>query len=85
MKARARLVLEFPDASMAEAVAAAVRPDDGGYIRTRRTGKRIRAEASADNSMGLLHTLDDYLACISVAEKTSRAARLPGRKRRRRA
>lgn len=83
MKARARLVLEFADASTAEAVAAAVRPDDGRYVRTRRTGKTIRAEASSDSPMSLLHTIDDYLACISVAERTAREARPAGRRPRR--
>ncbi len=83
MKARARLVLEFPDALTAEAVAAAVRPDDEGYVRTRQTGKTIRAEASSDSPVSLLHTIDDYLACITVAERTAREARPPGRRRRR--
>lgn len=85
MKARARLVLTFPDASTAQAVAAAVSPDDDGFIRTKRTGKTLRAEASAASPMSLLHTVDDYLACISVAERTAAEARPPARERRRRA
>jgi hypothetical protein len=85
MKARARLLLAFPDGSTAAAVAAAVSPDDDGFIRTRRSGKTLHAEASADSPMSLLHTLDDYLACISVAERTALEARPPGRTRRRRA
>lgn len=85
MKARARLLLEFPDAATAKAVAAAVAIDDEGYIRTRRTSGTIRAEASADGALRLLHTLDDYLACVSVAERTAWEARLPARRPRRRA
>ena len=85
MKARARLELRFRDHATAEAVAASVRLDDEGYIRTRRKGATLSAEASAEGPMSLLHTLDDYLACVSVAERTAEAARPPARARRRRA
>ncbi len=85
MKARATLTLAYADAATAKAVAASVTPDDEGYIRTRRSGATITATASADGPMSLLHTLDDYLACVSVAEKTTEAARPRGRAPRRRA
>ena len=85
MKSRATLSLTFPDAATAKAVAASVSLEDQGYIRTRRQGAVITASASADETMSLLHTLDDYLACITVAERTREAARPPGRRRRRRA
>jgi hypothetical protein len=85
MRARATLTLTFPDASTAKAVAESVSLDDQGYIRTRRSGATITATAAADGSLGLLHTLDDYLACVSVAERTAEAARPRGRTRRRRA
>ena len=85
MKSSARLTLGFDDVDSARAVAAAVAVDDDGYVRTTRRGRTLIAEAAADGPMSLLHTLDEYLACISVAERTSKAARPPGRTRRRRA
>ncbi len=85
MKARAQLHLTFEDATTAEAVASSVALDDAGYIETRRRGRTVTAQATADSPMSLLHTLDDYLACVSVAERTAREARPPGRARRRRA
>ncbi len=85
MKSVARLTLTFDDVAMAETVAASVSLDDQGYIRTTRRGRTITAEASADGPMSLLHTLDDYLACLTVAERTAREVRPPGRARRRRA
>ena len=85
MKSTARLTLEFEDLAIAEAVAEAVAVDDEGYIRTARRGRTILAEAADDGPMSLLHTLDDYLACVSVAERTAREARPRGRGRRRRA
>ncbi len=85
MKSRATLTLTFPDAATAKAVAASVSPEDAGYIRTRRQGARITATATAEEPLKLLHTLDDYLACVTVAERTAEAARPPARTRRRRA
>ena len=85
MKARAQLRLTFEDATTAEAVASSVSLDDEGYIETRRRGRAITAEARADGTMSLLHTLDDYLACVSVAERTAREARPRERARRGRA
>ncbi|HYM39182.1 MAG TPA: KEOPS complex subunit Pcc1 [Thermoplasmata archaeon] len=85
MKARASLTLTYADAAQAQAVAKSVSLDDEGYIRTHRKGATITATATADGPLSLLHTLDDYLACITVAERTVEAARPRGRTRRRRA
>jgi hypothetical protein len=85
MKSRATLILRFPDAAVARAVADSVSLDDEGYIRTTRKGATITATATADGPLPLLHTLDDYLACVSVAERTSEAARPRARTPRRRA
>ena len=83
MRAHATLILTFSDAGTAKAIAESVGLDDEDYIRTRRRGATIMATARATEPLALLHTLDDYLACISVAERTAEAARLRGRTRRR--
>jgi len=85
MKTTARLTLAFDDPAQAQAIASAVALDDSGYIRTTRRGRTLLAASSADGPMSLLHTLDDYLACVSVAERTTQEARPRGRTRRRRA
>jgi hypothetical protein len=82
MKSTARLTLSFKDAATAQAVADAVSLDDEGYIRTTRRGRTLVASATADLTMSLLHTIDDYLACVSVAEQTAAEARTRGRARR---
>ena len=84
MKSRATLTLAFNDAAMAQAIAESVARDDDRFIRTVRRGQTLSAEAVADGPMSLLHTLDDYLACISVAERTAEVARPPGRRQRHR-
>jgi hypothetical protein len=84
MKSVAHVTLTFADAATAKAIAASVSLDDQDYIRTGRRGRTITAVATAENAMSLLHTLDDYLACLSVAERTVAAARPRARGRRRR-
>jgi hypothetical protein len=85
MKTTARVTLTFADVAQARAIASAVALDDSGYIRTTVRGRTLLATTSADGPMSLLHTLDDYLACVSVAERTTEEARPRGRARRRRA
>lgn len=70
MKITCRLEFEFADEKTALVVAAAVKADDENFVKTRVTGSKITARISAKSPMSLLHTVDDYLACLSVAEKT---------------
>jgi len=72
MKVRCRLEFGFPSAAKAESAARSVRVDDETYIRTSVEGRALIAEAEADSILGLLHTIDDYLACLAVAEKVLR-------------
>ena len=66
---RCTLVLEFPSPEEAEKVLRSVELDNQGYIATKVVGSAIHAEMSSTSLKSLLHTLDDFLACTSVAEK----------------
>lgn len=65
---RVRLLMEFPSEAAASNVARALEPDNEGFVRTRREGKILVADAEAQSIQALLHTLDDYLACLGIAE-----------------
>lgn len=67
-----RLDLEYRTEEEAERVARSVSMDDAGFIKTRREGRHVLSEATAPSAMSLLHTLEDYLACVSVAERIGR-------------
>ena len=69
------LELEYPDEARARAVHGALAPDNAPYVTARVEGSRVIAEATAENPMSLLHTIEDYLACVAVAEKAAGAAR----------
>jgi len=77
VRCTARLFLEFASEHEAERVARALEPDNLGFIETRRSGSRLEAAAQAATIPALLHTLDDYLACLAVAENMARSPR-PG-------
>ena len=69
MKSTCTLELGFPDEATARNIARALELDNAGYLETRVEGNVLHVTAEADNIMTLRNTLDDYLACISVAQR----------------
>ena len=69
------LEVAYGDAATARAVRDALAPDAAGYVRSRAEGPRVIAEMAADTPMQLLHTVEDYLACLAVAERAAHAAK----------
>jgi len=45
------------------------------FVRARIEGRRVIAEMEAPTPMRLLHTVEDYLACVAVAEEAVAAVR----------
>ena len=72
MKSTCTLEIELPDESAAQNIAKALELDNAGYIETRVEGSTIFAKAEAADIMSLRNTVDDYLACISIAERSVR-------------
>jgi tRNA threonylcarbamoyladenosine modification (KEOPS) complex Pcc1 subunit len=69
MRLKARLVLEYGSEEEAKAVAEALRPDNEGFVQAEVAGKSIEATVNSDTASSLRHTLDDFLACVKVAEE----------------
>ena len=69
MRIQCRLELEFKDEKTAQNVLNSVKPDDDGYIESKVDGNRIIAVAESDTILSLRNTIDDYLACVSLAKK----------------
>ena len=63
------IVLSFPSSDGAGKVLHAVEQDNGGYVDTKHEDDTIVAVINASTLKSLLHTLDDFLSCVSVAEK----------------
>ncbi len=77
----AEIRLSYQNEREAEAVAKAVAPDNievppGLYIETVRNGSDVLTKVECQTRLQtLIATIDDLLACVSVAEKTFNIAR----------
>lgn len=69
MEIKCRFILEYRDERDAEIIYRSVKIDDEDFVKSYLDGRRIIAEIDAYSIGSLLHTINDYLACISVAEK----------------
>lgn len=69
MKCNCSFSLEFENAETAKKVLDSVRLDNGEWISSRLEGNKIMCEAGSDTIGGLLHTAEDFLACVALAEK----------------
>ncbi len=68
-RVQCRLEFTYSSREVAERVLGAVELDNLPFVEARVEGKTLISETSADSLDSLIHTLEDYLSCISVAEK----------------
>jgi hypothetical protein len=69
MKATCDIILEFDDVEKVKTVMRSVKVDDFNFVKSSVKGKKLEAHIDSKSVSSLLHTLDDYLACISIADK----------------
>lgn len=69
MKAFCTVTLEFENAQKAQKVLQSIQADDQGFVKSTLNGKTLEAVIESKSVSSLLHTLDDYLACVSVADE----------------
>ena len=67
--------LEYADEDSAVAVHRALVPDNLDFVRARTEGRRVIAEMEGATPLKLLHTVEDYLSCVAVAEEAVAAAK----------
>ena len=77
----AEIRLSYENEREAEAVAKAVSPDNvevpsGLYVKTVRNGSEVHTTVECQTRLAtLIATVDDLLACVSVAEKSFTVAK----------
>jgi hypothetical protein len=69
MSVECTFTLEYDSPEEAEANAASLEPDSQGYLDITVEGCAVIAVARAETIPSLLHTVNDFLSCLSVAEK----------------
>lgn len=67
MRVLCTFTLEFESAEKAKKVLRSIEADDQGFLKSKVTGKKLKAVGESSSVSSLLHTLDDYLSCVSVA------------------
>jgi aspartokinase-like uncharacterized kinase len=63
------LEFNYSDEKMAKHVLTTVDVDNYGFVEASVEGSKVISRIQAKNLKSLLHTLDDYLSCITIAEK----------------
>jgi hypothetical protein len=69
MKVKCNIVIDFKDEIKSETVLKSIEVDNYNFVNSRRNGKKLEAFIESNSISSLIHTLDDLLSCISVAEK----------------
>ncbi len=69
MDVACEIVIEFDDIYKAKTVLKSIEVDNLDFVNSKINGKKLEATIKASSVSSLLHTLDDYLACVSVAMK----------------
>jgi len=69
MKVRCKIDIDFNSLEKAENIFKSIKVDDLNFVSSKVNSKHLIAEIEANSVSSLLHTIDDYLACVGVAEK----------------
>jgi len=69
MKAYCDIVVEYDDEKKAKTVLKSIEVDNFEFVNAQVKGTQLETHIESNSVSSLLHTLDDYLACISVAGK----------------
>ena len=69
MKISCDVKIEYDDEKKTETVLKSIEVDNLNYAKSQKKGKFLVTHIESNSISSLIHTLDDYLACISIAEK----------------
>lgn len=69
MKASCNLKIDLKTEEKAKKVLKSIKVDDFNFVNSQIKNSSLEAEINANSISSLLHTIDDYLSCVSVAVK----------------
>ena len=69
MKATCSIIIDFNDKRKVKTVLKSIEVDNFDFIKVKANGKNLEAFIESSSISSLLHTIDDYLACVTIAEK----------------
>jgi|Deesub1362A_J573_1020465.scaffolds.fasta_scaffold16385_2 tRNA threonylcarbamoyladenosine modification (KEOPS) complex Pcc1 subunit len=74
MKVKCKIWIKCKSEKEAKMLNDAIKIDNERYIESKARGNYIEAEAKANDILSILHTLDDFLACLSLAQQSIEVA-----------
>lgn len=69
MKISCNLTFEYGNSKKSDKVLRSLKVDDFDFVKSNLDGSNLEVLINCKSVSSLIHTLDDYLACLSVAEK----------------
>lgn len=75
MSVECEIELDLETEAQAQAILKAIELDNGQYAKAAVTGKTLNLVCGAKSMPSMLHTLEDLLACIRVAEEMTCAGK----------
>jgi hypothetical protein len=69
MNVECTLKIDFRNPDEVKMIVNSVKVDDFDFVKTSISENTLVAEIKSKSITSLLHTLDDYIACVSVASK----------------
>lgn len=63
------VIIELDDTEKVKTVLKSVEVDNFDFVRSKVNGNKLESKIKAKSVSSLLHTLDDYLSCVSIAMK----------------
>jgi hypothetical protein len=69
MKISCNVKIDYKNEKETNAILNSIEVDNLNYIQSKKNGKTLVTRIESDSISSLIHTLDDYLACVSIAEK----------------
>ncbi len=67
-----KLKLEYKDEETASMIAKSIEPDNEDYVDMTVENSTIFCSIEAEKPLELLHTVDDFLSCLTVAEENQK-------------
>jgi hypothetical protein len=72
MKIECKVSIEFEDVKTANAILKSIEIDNLNFIKSQIIGRKIETNIEGNTVSSLIHTLDDFLSCVSVADKVTK-------------
>jgi tRNA threonylcarbamoyladenosine modification (KEOPS) complex Pcc1 subunit len=69
MKITCKMLFEYKNKKNAESIAKSIKVDNYIFVKTEAKENKIISEIESKSIPSMLHTVDDYLSCVGVAEK----------------